>query len=346
MSEKKTRRPETRPVWVTALKRYERPSVRKAIFQLIDTVIPYLCMLVLMYLTIYWKAPYWVTLLLAIPTAGFLVRTFIIFHDCVHGSYLASQAAVRILGTILGIITFTPFAEWRHHHGVHHSTSGNLDRRGVGDVWTMTVAEYAASSRAKRLAYRLFRNPIFMFGLGPLYMFLVLHRIPSRKARKAEITDVIIADIVLAIVVVAAAFTIGIKAYILVQLPVLMLGGSAGIWLFYVQHQFDPSYWARTEDWGSMEAAMQGSSFYKLPKVLQWISGNIGFHHIHHLRPRIPNYNLERCLRENKELQLDNPLTLWRSLKSVRLNLWDEKRHILLSFRQAVRTIRRGPQTA
>jgi len=337
---------EQRPEWVTDLKRYEQPDVRKVFVQLIDTVLPYLSLLVLMYLTIHWNAPYWATLLLAVPAAGFLVRTFVIFHDCVHGSYLASKSAVTILGTILGIITFTPFSEWRHHHGVHHSTSGNLDRRGVGDVWTMTVAEYTASSRAKRLFYRLFRNPLFMFGLGPLYMFLILHRIPSRHARKEQVRDVLVADVVLAAIIVAAAFTIGIKAYIMVQLPVLMLGGSAGIWLFYVQHQFDPAYWARTEDWGSMQAALQGSSFYKLPKVLQWISGNIGFHHIHHLRPRIPNYNLERCLRDNSELQLDRPLTLWRSLKSVRLNLWDEKRHILLSFRQAVRSIGHAPGSA
>jgi omega-6 fatty acid desaturase (delta-12 desaturase) len=338
----RARTAQQRPAWVSSLKRFENPDVRKATIQLIDTAVPYSALLAGMYLTIRWELPYWVTLLAALPASGFLVRLFIFFHDCSHGSYLHSRRAMKVLGTIIGIMTFIPFSEWRALHSVHHSSSGNLDRRGVGDVWTMTVDEYLSGPRLRRLLYRAFRSPLIMFGLGPLYAFLIAHRIPSRGARKDQIASVVFSDAVLAATLAGAALTIGLKAYAMIQLPVILIGGAAGVWLFYVQHQFDPSYWSRNKDWDSLEAALQGSSFYKLPKVLQWFSGNIGFHHIHHLRPRIPNYNLERCLKETRELQLENPLTLWRSLKSVRLNLWDEERRTLISFRELGR-VRRQP---
>ncbi len=308
--------------------------------QLTDTLIPYLSLLALMYLTMLWKLPYWITFLLAFPAGALLVRIFIFFHDCGHGSYVASEFGRQVIGNVTGVLTFTSFADWRHAHGIHHSTSGNLDRRGVGDVWTMTLEEYKASTPFRRLRYRMFRNPFVMFGLGPFFTFVVGQRVPNSGSNWKQILSVVLTDLVIAGIIVTSWLTIGIKAYLLIQMPVMLLGGAGGVWLFYVQHQFDPSYWARKEEWGSMEAALQGSSYYKLPKLLQWISGNIGFHHIHHLRPRIPNYNLQACLNAIPELQLTNPLRLWPSLKSVRLKVWDEKRKLLLTFRELARQLR------
>jgi omega-6 fatty acid desaturase (delta-12 desaturase) len=337
------RRSEEKPAWVLAMRRFEKPNAGKVILQLLDTLVPYAALLTLMYLTMTWKLPYWITLLLAIPAGAMLVRAFIFFHDCVHGSYVATPIGRQIIGNILGVLVFTSYSDWRRAHGIHHSTSGNLDRRGVGDIWTMTVEEYRASSPFRRFRYRVFRNPLVMFGLGPFFTFVLGNRIPTPGANRTQILNVLLTDLAIAGIVVAAGLTIGIKAYLLIQMPIMVIGGAGGIWLFYIQHQFDPSYWARNEEWGSMEAAMQGSSYYKLPKVLQWISGNIGFHHIHHLRPRIPNYNLQACLNETPELQLHDPLLLWPSLKSVRLKLWDERRKLLLTFKEMARHMRLRP---
>ncbi len=337
---------EGRPAWVTGLKRFEKTSARKVTLQLLDTVVPYLSLLVLMYLTMSWHLPYWITVLLAVPASAMMVRIFIFFHDCGHGSFVGSPLGRQIIGHILGVLVFSSLSDWRRSHGIHHSTSGNLDRRGIGDVWTMTADEFEASSRFRRLRYRLFRNPFIMFGLGPFSTFVLGHRLPTPGANRSQIASVIIVDLVIAGIIVAASLTIGIKAYLLIQMPIMILGGAGGVWLFYVQHQFDPSYWARNEEWGSMEAALQGSSYYKLPKVLQWISGNIGLHHIHHLRPRIPNYNLQACLNETPELQLIDPLRLWPSLKSVRLKVWDERRNLLLTFKEVTRKMRQRPSLA
>jgi acyl-lipid omega-6 desaturase (Delta-12 desaturase) len=329
-----------RPAWVSDLKRYETPDLRKAFVQLIDTVIPYLALLAVMYLTMSWGLPYWITLLAAVPAGALMVRVFIFFHDCCHGSYVRSPLALRILGNLLGVLVFTAYSEWRYSHGIHHSTSGNLDRRGIGDIWTMTLEEYAAASPGKRMLYRVFRNPFVMFGLLPAISFLLQHRFPSRHSRRGQVLSVLFTDAVLAAIIVAASLTIGIKTYLLIQVPVMIFGGAGGVWLFFVQHQFDPSYWARNGQWGSMESALQGSSYYKLPGLLQWVSGNIGFHHIHHLRPRIPNYNLQRCLRETPELQLPGFLSIRRSLQSVHLKVWDEREEILLGFRETTRRLR------
>src|SRR5271157_2190268 len=326
-----------KPAWVAGLNKYETPNPGKAALQLTNTLIPYLALLAAMYLTMSWRLPYWVTLLVALPAGAFLMRLFIFFHDCCHGSYVRSRLGQQILGNILGVIVFTAYSDWRHSHGIHHSTSGNLDRRGVGDVWTMTLEEYAAASKLRRILYRLFRNPLVMFGVVPTFSFLILHRLPTRHSHASQILSVLFTDVLLAGIVLAASLTIGIRFYLMIQVPVMILGGAGGVWLFYIQHQFDPSYWARNDDWESMESALQGSSYYRLPKVLQWISGNIGFHHIHHLRPRIPNYNLERCLNETPELQLPDSLSLSRSLKSVRLKVWDESKGVLLSFREMSR---------
>jgi acyl-lipid omega-6 desaturase (Delta-12 desaturase) len=335
-----------KPAWVAAIRRFEKPSARKAAWQLSNTLIPYTGLVILMYLTMMWHLPYIVTLLIALPASALLVRVFIFFHDCTHGSYVASPVGQKIIGTVLGVFTFSCYADWRRSHGIHHSTSGNLDRRGIGDVWTMTMEEYAASSPFRRLRYRLFRNPFIMFGLGPILSFLISQRLPTPGANRRQIAAVILTDLAIAGIVVAAALTIGIKAYLLIQMPIILIGGAGGIWLFYVQHQFDPSYWARTEEWESMEAAMQGSSYYKLPKVLQWISGNIGLHHVHHLRPRIPNYNLQECINQTPELQLPNPLLLGPSLRSVRYKVWDEKAGRLLTMREAIQQLRARPVLA
>jgi omega-6 fatty acid desaturase (delta-12 desaturase) len=335
-----------KPPWVAGLNQFEKPSKRKVAIQLVDTLAPYLGLLVLMFLTIQWGVPYWITLLLAIPAGALLLRSFIFFHDCCHGSYVASPTALKIIGNVLGVLTFTPFDDWRYSHGIHHSTSGNLDKRGIGDVWTMTVSEYASEGWFVRALYRFYRHPAVMFGLGPILSFIIMNRLPSREPTKRRLLSVVVTNAAIAGIILAIGFTLGFKSYLMVQLPVLLFGGAAGVWLFYVQHQFDPSYWARTGEWESMDAALQGSSYYKLPAVLQWISGNIGLHHVHHLRPRIPNYNLQECVDATPELQLPNALTLRKSLRAVRFNVWDEKQKALLSFREMARLLRQRPRIA
>jgi omega-6 fatty acid desaturase (delta-12 desaturase) len=309
---------------------YNDPDVKKSVWQIINSFGPYFGMWVLLVWSM--NISYWLTLALAIPAAGFLVRIFIIFHDCGHGSFFKSQKANHILGTISGILVFTPYFEWRYEHGVHHATSGDLDRRGRGDVWTMTVQEFKNASSWKRLMYRVYRHPFFMLVFGPVFSFVISYRFANPKAKKRERWSVIYTNIALLAILLVMGFAIGFKTYLMIQLPVLLMAGSAGIWLFYVQHQYEGVYWQRRENWDFMTAALHGSSFYKLPKVLQWFSGNIGFHHIHHLSSRIPNYNLEKCHRENSELQKVNPVTLVKSLKSLTFRLYDEEAQKLVSF--------------
>ncbi len=278
------------------------------------------------------KFSYWVTLALAVPTAGFLVRIFIILHDCTHGSFFKSQKANDICGFFTGLFVFTPSAHWRHDHSVHHATSGDLDRRGVGDVPTWTVAEYQQASRLKRLTYRVVRNPVTLFVVGPLYYFLLHQRFPASHSGHRERVNVLWTNLALAAIIVIMSMTIGLKAYALVQLPVILLAGSVGMWLFYVQHQFEGVYWERREKWDFETQAIEGSSFYKLPKILQWFTGSIGFHHIHHLSPAIPNYYLEECHRADETFRRVKTLTLISSLKSLSFRLWDEDRRQLISF--------------
>jgi acyl-lipid omega-6 desaturase (Delta-12 desaturase) len=326
------------PEWTALLRPFARPSAGKAVIQLLDTLLPYGATLVLMYLTILWGAPVWATMLLGIPAGALMIRAFILFHDCAHGSFLESRTALTWIGRFLGLLTFTPFGEWRYAHGIHHSTSGNLDRRGIGDVWTMTVEEYRKCPFLKRMQYRAYRNPIILFVLGPLFLFLVMNRLPPggkrKQGRALRIRSVLLNDLAIAVSIVFFALTIGLRNYFLILLPTQLVAGFVGIWLFYVQHQFDPSYWARTPDWDSVESALEGSSYYKLPAWLQWISGNIGLHHVHHLLPRIPNYNLRACLAAIPELRLKDPLTIQRSVKAVRLNLWDEAANRLIAFKE------------
>ncbi|MEY3289264.1 MAG: fatty acid desaturase [Pseudomonadota bacterium] len=277
--------------------------------------------------------PYWITLLFTIPASGFLVRIFILFHDCCHGAFFPSRRANRLLGYIAGIIAFTPFEDWQRTHVIHHSASGDLDRRGVGDIWTLTVKEYLCASRLKRFTYRFFRNPLFLFIIMPLVLFLMVQRFSSPGARKRERNSVIFTNIALVAIVTVMSLTLGFQNYLLIQLPVIMMAASIGMWLFYVQHQYEGVCWMRHESWDLTRAGLEGSSYYKLPKVLQWIVGNIGLHHIHHVKANIPNYNLQRCYNEIVALHIATPLTLRKSLKSLWLNLWDEQKQKLVSFR-------------
>ena len=312
---------------------YQQADLGKALWQLVNTFVPYAALWVAMIRTMQLGLPYGLTLALAVVAAGLLVRIFIFFHDCGHGSFFSSPRANTILGYVTGILTFTPYHDWRRSHATHHATAGNLDRRGVGDVLTMTVDEYLAASRWQRLGYRLFRNPLVMFGLGPAYMFLLSQRFAHKPARRQERLSVIITNLALLAIVLLASLTIGLGTYLAIQLPVLLIAGTVGLWLFYVQHQYQDVYWARDDTWDPVQSALEGSSYYKLPRSLQWITGNIGLHHIHHLRPRIPNYALQACYDAIPAMQVVRPLTFLESLKSLGMNLWDEGQQKMVSFR-------------
>src|SRR5689334_7703108 len=301
--------------WREIVAPYQKPCRWRGVWQTVNTVVPYAALWPLMYLSL--AVSWWLTLPLAILAGGFMVRLFIIFHDCGHGSFFRSRRANDVLGTITGVLTWTPYHHWRREHATHHATSGDLDRRGTGDLWTMTVREYLESSRRKRFAYRLARNPVLLFVLAPLFLLLVKHRFPKADASRQERRWVHGTTLAILVMASALGWLFGLKAYLLIQLTVLLVAGSSGFWLFYVQHQFEAAYWEHGDDWDYTAAALKGSSFYKLPKVLQWFSGNIGFHHLHHLSPRIPNYHLEKCHQADPLFQSVPPLTLIGSLKSL-----------------------------
>lgn len=312
---------------------YAQPHLGRSLLGFVTSVVPYVALSVLMYLAL--NVSYLLTLALAIPTAGFLVRTFIVFHDCTHGSYLRSKRANMWLGRAVGLLVFSPFASWRHEHMVHHATAGDLDRRGGGDVATMTVAEYQALAWRERLAYRLFRNPFVMFGLGPIFALVVEPRLLSRSARPRIQRSVISTNLALAALVGALCWLMGWREYLLVQAPTVMLAGAAGIWLFYVQHQFENVYWENGERWSYADAALRGSSYLRLPKALQFFTGNIGLHHVHHMNTRIPNYNLQRAHDENQIFHGVPTLSCANGIRAVRLKLYDEDRGRLVTFAQA-----------
>jgi omega-6 fatty acid desaturase (delta-12 desaturase) len=316
--------------WQQAVANYQNAELRRSLWQVVNTLVPYFVLWYLMVRSL--EVSYWLTLALSPLAAGFMVRTFIIFHDCGHGSFFKSRKANDVLGAITGILTFTPYYRWRHAHAVHHATSGDLDARGVGDVWMLTVQEYLELSGWKQIGYRLYRYPLVMFGFGPFFVFVVLQRFARGATGKRERYSVYWTNLALLGILILMAITIGIKAYILVQLPIIVTGAAVGVWLFYVQHQFEGVYWERHDNWDYATAALKGSSFYKLPKALQWFTGNIGFHHIHHLSPRIPNYHLERCHRGDPRFQEAESITLLSSFKSLKLRLWDEEGHKLVGF--------------
>ena len=319
--------------WKAIVARFQEPSTLRASWQICNTFVPYALLWYVMSRTM--AVSYWLTLPFAILAAGFLVRIFIIFHDCGHGSFFKSRLANTITGFIAGMLTLTPYYHWRWEHAVHHGTSGDLDRRGSGDVWTLTVQEYLEASRWKRFAYRLARNPLILFVIAPLYVFVISERFPSKTAQPRERRSVHMMNLAILATAVVLSVLMGIKEYLLIQLTVTAVAAAAGVWLFYVQHQFEEAYWERGDNWDYTAAALQGSSFYKLPKILQWFSGNIGFHHIHHLSPRIPNYNLQRCHDADPVFQQVKPMTLLSSLKTLPLHLWDEQRQKLVRFRHA-----------
>ena len=321
--------------WRQALAPYAQPHLGRGVLDIVTSVVPYVVLSVLMYLTL--DSSYLLVLALAIPAAGFLVRTFIVFHDCAHGSFLPSKRANAWLGSGLGLVVFESFASWRHSHAVHHATAGDLDRRGVGDVLTLTVAEYRASTWRRRLGYRLFRNPLVMFGLGPIYGMLLYPRLVRRSARPRIRRSVIATNVGLAALVGGLCLLVGWREYLLVQGPTVLLAGAAGVWLFYVQHQFEDTYWQSAGEWSYADAALRGSSYLRLPKVLQFFTGNIGLHHVHHLSTRIPNYNLQRAHDENPVFHDVPTLSLWDGLRAVRLKLWDEDGARLVTYADARR---------
>ena len=330
-----TPRSTPRPDWKEILAPYAQPRIGRSVLDLATSVVPYLALSAVMYLAL--DVSYLLALAVAVPAAGFLLRTYILFHDCTHGSFLPSKRANAWLGRVLGLLVYSPFQSWRHSHAVHHATAGDLDRRGVGDVPTLTAAEYRARPWRQRLGYRLFRNPIVMFGIGPIWAMVVQPRLVSRSARPRNRRSVLGTNAVLVLIVGALCWTLGWREYLLVQAPTALLAGSAGVWLFYVQHQFEDAYWESTSDWSYADAALRGSSYLKLPKVLQFFTGNIGLHHVHHLSARIPNYNLQRAHDENAIFHDVPTLTLRDGLRSVRLKLWDEERRGMVGFAEARR---------
>ena len=321
----------TETSWWRIVSAYQQPRVWKSLWQIVNTVLPYLALWYVAYLSL--QVSYLLTLALSIPAAGFLVRIFIITHDCGHGAFFPSRKANDFFGRLLSPFLFTPYYAWRHEHGQHHARAGNLDRRGIGDFWTMTVKEYLKAPRSLRFWYRLYRNPVTVALFGAIGMFVIYFRFSRKGATPAERRSVFAMNVTFALIVIATYFTIGLTAFVLVQLPIIMLAGTAGIWMFYVQHQFEGVYWERNEEWDYVQEAIQGSSFYKLPKVLQWFSGNIGFHHVHHLNPKIPNYLLEKCHRECEMFRKIKPITLFASIKTIKFRLWDEENHQLVGFK-------------
>ncbi|TMN23832.1 Delta(5) desaturase DesA [Lentibacillus cibarius] len=311
---------------------FASPDTKASILQLINTIPPFFLIWFLAYESL--SVSIWLTLALTVLASGFVVRIFIIFHDCTHGSFFKNGKANRIVGTITGVITLFAFEKWKRSHAIHHATSGNLDKRGTGDVWVMTVDEYMAASFWGRLAYRLYRNPIVMFGLGPLYLYFLSNRFNRKGAKRKERLNTYIINASVAVIYVLLIWTIGWEAFLIIQLPIMFIAGALGIWLFYVQHQFEDSYFENEDEWDFVKAAVDGSSYYKLPKVLQWLTGSIGFHHVHHLSPKVPNYHLEKAHESTPPLKQATTITLASSLKSIRFRLYDETNKTFISFKE------------
>jgi acyl-lipid omega-6 desaturase (Delta-12 desaturase) len=324
------------PSWKDTLAPYAQARTSSAVLQVFTSLLPYLLLSAASYLTL-GISPL-LTIALAIPTGGFLIRTFVVFHDCSHGSLFPSRVANRRVGVVLGLFVLAPFRRWQHDHAVHHATSGDLDRRGVGDLPTLTVSEYDAKPWRGRLGYRLFRNPVVMFGVGPIFAMIIGPRIFNWSARPRLRNSVIATDVVLAAAVALICWAIGWAQFLVVWTPPALLAGSAGIWLFYVQHQFEDTYWQSGDDWQYAEAALRGSSFLRLPKVLQFFTASIGLHHVHHLNAKVPNYNLQRA-HDAHPLFADVPtISMWDGIMATRFKLWDERHGKLVTFAEARRS--------
>jgi omega-6 fatty acid desaturase (delta-12 desaturase) len=322
-----------RPSWRERLSPYEQTHLGRALMDLATSALPYVALSALMYFTL--SISYLLALALAVPAAAFLVRTFIVFHDCSHGSFFESRRANAWMGISLGLLLYSPFVRWRHDHAIHHASSGDLTRRGTGDIRTLTVAEYTRLPWRSRLGYRLVRNPLIMFGLGPIVALIIGPRIVAKGARERMRRSVIGTNLALAVMIGALCWFMGWFDYLLVFAPASLLAGSIGIWLFYVQHQFEDAYWEGTDDWNYADAALRGSSFLKLPPPLRFCTGNIGYHHVHHLNARIPNYNLRRAHDENAIFHDVPTLSLWDGVRAMMLKLWDEDRGRMVTFAQA-----------
>ena len=341
MSEQAIDTPVSRQELNKIILQFTTPVRWKAAFQMVNTLIPFVLLWALAAYSFKTEMPIWIGILATLFAGPFLVRIFIIFHDCCHSSYFKSKRANELVGYLTGILTLTPFTDWGVAHIRHHATAGNLDKRGVGDIWTLTVEEYIAAPKLKRITYRTFRNPFFLFGCGPAFVFLILQRFSQKGIQHKGRFSVYLTNLAALSIVLLAASTIGLKTFLIIQLPITILSATLGLWLFYVQHQFEEVYWERNDVRDSLKAALEGSSYYKLPKVAQWFTGNIGLHHIHHLNPSIPNYNLQPCHDDIQKLQHIEPIGVRKSFKSLRIHLWDEDTKKLISFK-AMKLIRKA----
>ena len=321
-------------VWPERLRQYQSANSRRAILEVFITAIPFALAWMLMLLALR-GGQIWLYALLIIPAAALLVRLFMIQHDCGHGAFVRSKSGNNWIGRVISVLTLAPYDLWRRSHAVHHATSGNLDRRGVGDIDTITVAEYRARTFWGRMRYRVYRNPLVLFGLGPIYYFMLQNRLPVGFMRKGWKPWMIAMATNLATALLSglAIYAVGLRTFALIQIPIWILASAIGVWLFYVQHQFENTFWARQDNWDVREAALHGSSYYDLPPVLRWFTANIGMHHVHHLSGRIPYYRLPEVMRDYPELKDVSRLTLVKSLQSVFLTLWDEDARCLVGFK-------------
>ena len=319
---------------------FAKSDLKKSIIQLINTVPPIFILWFLAYQSL--AVSIWLTFAIAVVAAGFVVRTFIIFHDCTHGSFFRNKKANDIVGTITGVLTLFPYEQWKREHAIHHASSSNLDKRGVGDIWVLTIQEYLEASKWTRFAYRFYRNPLVMFGLGPLYLVLISSRFNRKDARRKERMNTYLTNAVLVALYALMIWLVGWQAFLIVQGSIMFVAAALGIWLFYIQHTFEDSYFAEESEWDYVKAAVEGSSYYKLPKVLQWATGNIGFHHVHHLAPRVPNYNLELAHESTPPLQRATTITIRTSLESLRYKLYDPEHKTFVTFKEVKDRVKRS----
>lgn len=310
---------------------------KKSIIQIMNTILPLFIFWTLAYVSISYSIL--LALVFAILASGLIIRTFIIFHDCTHGSFFHNKKLNDTVGTITGVLTMFPYAKWKREHAIHHASSSNLDARGVGDIWVMTVDEYKVASKWQRFAYRLYRNPIVLFGLGPIYLILISGRFNRKDARKKERNNTYLSNILIVLFYGTIAFFVGWQSFLIVQVVSMYLAAALGIWLFYIQHTFEDSYFEEESEWDYVKAAVDGSSYYKLPRLFQWLTGNIGYHHVHHLAPRVPNYNLEEAHESTPPLHQATTITFKTSLESLKYRVYDPENKVFITFRETKQMI-------